>query len=400
MFNKLKREFVIINMSLLTAVFVVIFSVIFILTAVSGERQTDFALRSIMFSPPHPAGPPKPAMASSIVVQLDNEGQIVYTNTLVYFGEEIIEKSVATALEINKVSAHIDIGENNYAFLKHTSDYGTKIVFVDRTPQQKALNNLLITFVVAGMISLGLLYLISVYFANRTIAPIKEMFEKQKQFITDASHELRTPLTVIKTNASLIMCNSHQSVASQLKWLEYILLQVDRMSDLVDDMLSLSRYDYLESAAVFSDYNLSKILTGTLLSFEAILYENNINLDSQIEPDIVLNGNIESIKRLITILIDNAAKHTPAGGTIAIELGSEKNIIKLAVSNTGVSIPKEHIEKIFERFYRVDTSRSKESGGYGLGLAIAKSIAEQNQGRIYATSREGIDTTFIVELPK
>ncbi len=398
MFNKLQREFVKINMSLLTTVFVVIFAVVYVLTAVSGERQTDFAMESMMFSTGRP-GPDKPAMASSIVVEMDNEGRIVKTNTVVNFGSDTIEEAAAAAYQSDKKSAHLDIGDSNYAFLKHTTDYGTKIVFVDRTSQQQALNNLLIIFVVVGTISLGLLYLISIYFANRAITPIKEMFEKQKQFIADASHELRTPLTVIKTNASLILSNRDQSVASQLKWLEYISLQSDRMSDLVDDMLSLARYDYSEPAVFLSDFNLSKTLTGTLLSFEAVLFENNINLDTRIDPDIVMNGDKESIKRLINILIDNAAKNTPDGGSISVSLTSEKNLIELVVSNTGMGIPQEYIEKIFERFYRVDTSRSRESGGYGLGLAIAKSIAEQHRGRIYARSREGIDTSFIVELP-
>ncbi len=399
MFNKLKREFVKINMSLLTIVFVVIFSVIYILTAVSGEQQTNFALDNIMFSPAHP-GPDKPAMASSIVVELDDEGRIVKTNTVVSFEKETIDQAVSSALESDKISAHIDIGDSNYAFLKHNFDFGTKIVFVDRTSQQRALTNLLIIFVVVGTISLGLLYLISIYFANRAITPIKEMFEKQKQFIADASHELRTPLTVIKTNAALVLSNGDQRVASQIKWLEYISLQADRMSDLVDDMLSLARYDYLEPAAFSCEFDLSKTLTGSLLSFEAVLFENSINLNTRIQPDIILNGDKESIKRLINILIDNAAKNTPDGGSISVSLSSEKNLIELAVSNTGVSIPQEHIEKIFERFYRVDTSRSRESGGYGLGLAIAKSIAEQHRGRIYARSREGIDTSFIVELPQ
>ncbi len=398
MFDQLKREFVKINMTLLTVVFVLIFSVIYLLTAVSGEHQTELALEGAMYSPAHQR-PNKPAMASSITVELDSQGRITRINTAVAFGEEIIEAAALDAYAHDKMSAHITIGDSNYAFLKQTEDFGTKIVFIDRTPQQKALNNLLIIFFGVGGLSLGVLYLISLYFANRAIAPIREMFEKQKQFIADASHELRTPLTVIKTNTSLIMSNRDERVASQLKWLEYISFQVDRMSELVNDMLSLARYDYVGEPSVTADLDLSKTLGGNLLSFEAVLYENNVELETEIQSDVIMRGNLESIKRLINILMDNAVKNTPARGKISVALREDKHGIVLLVNNSGAGIQEEHIEKIFERFYRVDDSRSRASGGYGLGLAIAKSIVEQHRGRILAQSRTGIDTTFIVELP-
>ncbi len=398
MFNKLKRKFVMINMSLLTIVFIAIFSVIYMLTAISGERQIASSMHNIMFSPPRPF-PDNPVVATSIVVDLDKQDNILNSFSYMNINKETIEQAVLLASESESLTANIKLGDTYYAFLKRSTPQGTKLVFVDRTLHQKNLNNLLVIFILVGSISLVLLLSISIYFANRAIRPIKEMFEKQKQFIADASHELKTPLTVIKTNTSLISTNSEKSVKSQAKWLEYICLQVDKMSSLVDDMLSLAKYDYAEQSSFFIDFDLSKTLNSSVLSFEAILFEKNIELNAQIQPDIFLNGEKESIKRLINILMDNAVKNTPENGSISVKLGCDKNKVEIAVKNTGTGIPSEHIEKIFERFYRVDTSRSKESGGYGIGLSIAKSIVEQHKGKIYAQSNVGTDTTFIVILP-
>lgn len=397
MFDRLKRKFVIINMLLLTVVFVAIFSVIYMLTAFAGERQTEFALNTIMFAPPR-RFPDNPVVATSIVAELDRQGNLVKTFSFMNMSEDIISEAVGQAVKTEALSGKFRIEDTYYAFLKQQTRRGTKIVFVDRTPQHRTLRNLLLIFLGVSGVSLLLLFLISIYFANKSIRPIKEVFEKQKQFIADASHELKTPLTVIKTNLELITANSEQTVKSQAKWIEYIRSQTDRMSDLVDDMLTLAKLDYMETRPFFSRFDLSKTLTGTILSFEAVFFENNITLNTQIQPDLFLNGDSESIKKVITILIDNAIKNTPKNGQISVQLAADKNKSKILVMNTGQGIPAEELEKVFERFYRVDTSRARENGGYGLGLAIAKSIVEQHQGRIYARSDRDT-TSFIVELP-
>lgn len=397
MFDKLKRKFVIINMSLLTAVFVAIFSVIFLLTALAGERQTEFALNTIMFAPPRPF-PDNPVMATSMVAELDKQGNVIKTFSFMNMSQETISAAIDQATDNRALSGKIKIEDTHYAFLKHNTSYGTKIAFVDRTAQHRTLMNLLLIFLVVGGVSLVLLLLISIYFANKSIEPIKEVFEKQQQFIADASHELRTPLSVIKTNLALITDNSEETVKSQARWIGYISSQTDRMSNLIDDMLALARFDYTETRLPFARFDLSQVVNSTLLSFEAVFFENHIILDSQIQPDVFLNGDKESIKKVINILIDNAIKNTPADGSISVQLTSDKNKTEIRVSNTGPGIPAEHLDKIFERFYRVDTSRTRENGGYGLGLAIAKSIVEQHQGRIYARSNPGVDTTFVVEL--
>ncbi|WP_186428828.1 cell wall metabolism sensor histidine kinase WalK [Clostridium sp. BSD9I1] len=398
MFKELKHKFVIINMSLLSFVFVAIFTVIYILTAVSGERQINFTLRRIMDEPPKPFKG-EPRMATSLVVDLDSSGNIIKSFSFVTMEENTIKELVSKAMESNKMSAKIKYGDFNYSFLKGEGPFGKKVVFVDRSPQQESLKNILIIFTIAGGASLILLYLISVHLANSTIKPIKEAFEKQQQFIEDASHELKTPLTIIKTNLSVISANEDMDVKSQGKWLEFIHSQTERMSNLINDMLSLAKIDSLEQPLYIEKFDFSKVLDGVLLSFEAFIFESDIELKTKVKENIYLNGNKEDIQRLVTILMDNAVKNTPKYGSISVYLNYEKNNIQLVIRNTGSGIPAKSIDKIFERFYRADPSRARESGGYGLGLAIAKSIVEKHHGKIYVRSNVNVDASFIVEFP-
>ena len=285
-------------------------------------------------------------------------------------------------------------------YLKESMYSNTKIAFLDITNQKELLLKLLQTFIFVGVVMLCLLLIISIYLTNKSIAPIKDTFEKQKQFIADASHELKTPLAIIKTNSSLLLENENDTIKNQRKWIDYINSQTDRMSILINEMLSLAKLDVEKNNNfVLTPINISKPIENIVLSFEAILFENNIELYSNISKNIIINGEIESIKKLFSILMDNAIKHTNKKGKISVNLYLDNNKVKLKVKNTGAGIPKEYLEKIFERFYRIDDSRARETGGYGLGLSIAKSIVEQHHGKIYAESTLNESTTFTVELP-
>lgn len=250
-----------------------------------------------------------------------------------------------------------------------------------------------------SLLSLIILFMISVYFTNKAIEPLEESFKKQKQFIADASHELRTPLTVIKTNISILKENKQESIKSQERWISYIESQANRMSFLVNEMLSLANIDSNIKKVNLSKISLTDILKNCLLVFEVVIFEKGLLLEEYIDDDIYINGEKEQIKKLISILIDNAIKYTNSNGKIIIFLKNEKNKAKLIVKNTGEGIKNENLEKIFERFYRIDDSRNSKSGGYGLGLAIARAISEEHKGKIYAESNFRKDVSFIVEFP-
>lgn len=399
MFKTLQRKFVMINMSLLTFVFVAIFAAIYILTAFNSQRQLTFTLNQVMNMPPK-LSPIESRMATSLLVELNNNNELIVFSSFITMEEEVIKEAVAKAIEVNKSSGKIKVGNYKYSFLKEEVPFGIKIAFVDRKPMEENLKNMLRIFIVSGMGSLILLFLISLYLAKRTIQPIKETFEKQEQFIADASHELKTPLAIINTNLSVIASNPEEKINSQAKWLGFIQSQTERMSELINDLLSLAKMDGLKQPLLMQSFNLSNILEGVLLYFEASIFENNIIFKSHIEKNISLYGDKDSLERVINILIDNAIKNTPSQGSIFVNLLSKKNMIEMEIKNTGKGISPENIDKVFERFFREDSSRARESGGYGLGLAIAKSIIQKHDGKIYVESNVGVDTTFVVKLPK
>ncbi|WP_066891879.1 cell wall metabolism sensor histidine kinase WalK [Clostridium nigeriense] len=396
MFDKLKKKFILINMSLLTVVFILIFGSIYIFTTISMDRDLEHELRGIIYNQKKPA-PDLPMMSSSISIDLDSDYNIAKVTTFMEVDEDVLKDTIYEIIKNGKKYDKVKLEGSSYGYLKEYTAKGLKIVLMSRQPQIDVLNNLLKVFIFIGSISLILLLLISIYLTNKTIKPIKETFEKQKQFIADASHELKTPLAIIRTNTSLVLSNKGATVESQSKWLNYINNQIGRMTELLDEMLSLAKLDTNRELQEFKDFDLSKLLNSILLTFEAVIFENRIELESNISENVSLKGDKESIKKVVIILLDNAIKYTNKSGKINVNLQQEKNKIKLKIKNTGEGIKKEDLEKIFERFYRVDSSRARETGGYGLGLSIAKSIVDSHKGKIYAESNIGKDTTFIIE---
>ena len=222
MFDKLKLRLISINMALLTTVFIVIFSVIFTITSNNINREINVNLNALI----HDSKIPIPHSVN-IVVELSNN--------------DTLQSVVNKILERGKDSGKIDNSSNTYSYLKGNSRFGTKIAFMERSQYDNMLFQLLKTLVLIGFISLIVLLFISIYLTNKSIVPIKETFEKQKQFIADASHELKTPLAIIKTNTSLVLSHPDDTIKNQSKWINYINLQTDRMSELISEMLSLAK---------------------------------------------------------------------------------------------------------------------------------------------------------------
>lgn len=399
MFKKLRFKLLLINMSLLTTVFIAIFGTIFVISSINMNREISTTLYALIYNAPkvNPS-------TTFIALEIDQNGNIMkQTQSFNTEVDKTILKNVALAVLNNRVNSGIvTISDSSYSYLKsiNLNTKITRIVFVDRSNYQNFLYQLFKSFLLVGLLSLVILFIISVYLTNKTIQPIKQAFDKQKQFIADASHELKTPLTIIKTNTSLILSNPDDSVKHQAKWINYINSQIDRMSKLIDEMLSLAKLDAQESNIILLPINISKIIESMILMFDAIIYENNINLESDIKKDVFVHGDKENLKKLFSILIDNAIKHTNKNGILSIKLFTDRNKVKIIVKNTGQGIAKKNLEKIFDRYYRADNSRGRQTGGYGLGLSIAKSIVLKHKGKIYAQSTLNKNTSFIIELPK
>ena len=400
MFKKLKTKFVLINMSLLTAVFIGIFGTIYLSTAYSMEKDMRMQLWSnIMVAPQQNPNHKNDRMDMSIKIDLDNTNEIVSISSKMNTDDLDINNIVTNIVNNDEDMDTIKINGESFGYLKQDIGNGKRIVLISKSFQQNMLWNLLKIFISVGSLSLVLLFFISIYFTNKAIKPLEETFKKQKQFIADASHELRTPLTIIKTNVSLLRENEMETIYSQRKWINYIESQADRMSILINEMLSLANLDANKKKEEKVNINLSKMLSDSLLVFEVVIFEKGLILEEDLADNIFIKGEQNQIKKLISILMDNAIKYTNNNGKITVSLINERNKAKLIVRNTGEGIKREHLEKIFERFYRVDDSRDRGTGGYGLGLSIAKSIVEDHKGKIHAESIINNETAFIIELP-
>lgn len=266
------------------------------------------------------------------------------------------------------------------------------LTIVDNTSAKAKLESLLKTSILIFVLIEIIIIILTVEITRWIIKPVIESFNKQKQFVADASHELKTPIAVIMSNAEAL-----EKEPEENKWLNNIKSEADRMNELVTSLLDLARLEEGKDKEVQQEENLSKIVEMSVLTFESLMYENKIKLQYDIQKDIKAKCNSSQMKQLVAILIDNAIKHSEADGEINIVLKKQKNDVLMTVSNKEKEIPKEIQEKIFERFYRAYESRNRDTNRYGLGLAIAKNIVENHNGKISVESEKGI-TTFKVVL--
>ncbi len=268
-------------------------------------------------------------------------------------------------------------------FVRKDYTDGAVMVFSDRDSDMKMLKTLL--FVSVGMFILMecMVFVLTKILTKRAMRPMQISIEKQQQFISDAGHELKTPLTVISANADILADEIGDN-----KWLGYIKGQAERMRILVQEMLDLTKITGSDKHLAQSRFNISSLIENVALPFECQAFEQKKTFHIALDPEVEFFGNTERIRRMVGIFVDNAFKYSNENGTIKIQLKNEggKNILR--IYNTGIGIEKGEEEKIFERFYRSDSSRSKQ-GGYGLGLAIAKSIADQHGIKIQVQTEPG-----------
>ncbi len=305
-------------------------------------------------------------------------------------------------LQAQRTRGDIDWDEQSFTYLKVPLANGTGyiVVFANVERERDVLGFLLLALLVVGVVSLLLAFYASLFLADRALVPIKKSWQRQQDFVADASHELRTPLAVIQTTLELVMGNQEESVASQRNWLDNMQSETKRMSRLVDNLLFLARSDSAQQVLEVQTFSLTTAFSEAVKPFMALAEAKGVSLQSTADSGVSFAGDENRIKQSIVILLDNALKHTPAGGQICVNLKNSLNEITISVLDTGEGIEQQHLDKIFERFYRVDKARSKNEGGSGLGLSIAKRIVESYRGDIKVSSTPGEGSSFTITLPK
>ncbi|MEL7568587.1 MAG: HAMP domain-containing sensor histidine kinase [Dehalobacterium sp.] len=409
MIKKLRRKFILINMVLVSIVLFIVFALIFMTNYQRLQSESRDALHHALeqrIDKPLPKPeigrlPPgeKPfPMTPVFSVILDHNKDIIYTTK-----DNVTISDVVLALAVEKALASENpegiLPDLDLRFLRREIREGTKIAFADRSNEINSMQSLLLIFLLVGAGGLLAFFFISLYLSAWALHPVEKAWDQQRQFVADASHELKMPLTVILANTGILMAHREDTVARQLKWVENTQTEAHRMKKLVDDLLFLAKSDDARVPLVYSELNFSDTVWSCLLPFEPVAFEQGVTVNSRIQPDITLKGDESQLKQLVAILLDNACKYAGEQGmvTVALEQGQKK--ISLKITNTGTPIPAADLPHIFERFYRADKSRAREQGGYGLGLAIAKSIAENHHAKIMADSSEDQGTTFTVSFP-
>ena len=439
MFKRLRNRFLILNMAIISVLLLSAFSIVYAFTYNQTQRNIDMRLsrtlnmgrefnagsrsgkgdRQAADTPNTPPVPPegfppqsggtevgtvpqpqdgKPfQLALDFTIETDDNGNIQTVNSIFDIEDAVYAHITALALATKRDSGDIRFENTSWAFRRAPLETGgVRIAFLDISREKGMLQSLVFTFAGVGLLALFVIFLISRLFANRAIRPIETAWEKQNQFIADASHELKTPLTTIHTNVDVLLSHPDASISEEEKWLYYIKTEAGRMTRLTNDLLYLARLDNDRDSILKTVFSLSEAVQTVLLTMEAVVFEKKLTLADEIEEELTMAGNSDQIKQLAMILLDNAVKYTPEGGRITVRLQRADKRTLFSVANTGEPIPEEMRGKIFDRFYRADQSRARQSGGYGLGLAIAKAICLQNNAQISVSCLNGENTFLVV----
>ena len=250
---------------------------------------------------------------------------------------------------------------------------------------------MIIFSIIMSVFAIAVIFVIAKKLSIIIVKPVEETFEKQKQFISDASHELKTPLAVIEANTDVL-----QDKVGESKWINYIQTEIESMNKLINELLLLAKIENVDNVKEYVQLDVSKEVEIIISMFESIAYEKGVNIESNIEENITLNGNKQDLDHIVSTLTDNAIKHTESGNKVIVDLKKDKNEIILEIKNMGEPIPEEEREKIFERFYRIDKSRNRVEKRYGLGLSIAKATIEKYNGKITVDCKDGFTIFKVV----
>ena len=254
---------------------------------------------------------------------------------------------------------------------------------------------------IGGIGVIGLTGLGGIWLTKQSLKPIEQSFEQLKQFTADAAHELRSPLAAIKTSVQVMEYYPERLHPQDLKKIGAIASTTDHTIRLVEDLLLLARIDSVDviEKRTWVELSLTEILEDLLELFQSSAQEKKIALEANLLTEVTVKGDGAELSRLFRNLIENALQYTPSEGKVTVTTTQEQQNILVEIKDTGVGIAPEHLSSVFNRFWRADQARTRRAGGMGMGLAIARAIAERHHGKISVTSQPGIGSCFRVKLP-
>ena len=324
-------------------------------------------------------------------VTVDENGEVTDCDLdrIAAVDEETAEEYTQTAQQKNKTTGFQGI----YRYRVTETEDGAKYVFLDCRREISNFRTVLVTTISVSLLGLAAVFVLVVIFSRMVFRPVEESIQKQKRFITDASHELKTPLTIIDANTEVMEMESGES-----QWTKSTRKQIQRLSGLVQQLVTLSRLDEEKGLEEKCEFNLSEAVSECVQPYESLAQTREKNLTLNIEEDITYTGDERSIRQLAGILMDNAVKYSSENGNITLTLKKKGKKIFLEVYNDADDLPQGKMDVLFERFYRLDSSRNSGTGGSGIGLSVAKAIVQAHKGKITAENKNGRRLTITVIL--
>ena len=366
-----------------------------------------------MAAPPQDMAPPEDGWNGPFPDRPGNFGELAYQSR--YFTARFDSAGACTAINLDNLAS---LTEDEARVLAETVyAQGREKGFADsyryRRTETEAEETLLLflncereiwtfrSFLYASIgISLGgiaAVFLLLLLFSGQIVRPIAESYEKQKRFITDAGHELKTPITIIQADADVLESEMEEPEGNE--WIADIRRQTRRLTELTADLIYLSKMEEENRPQETQVFSLSELVEETAQSFQAIARSQEKEFTLSVTPGLEMVGDEKAVAKLVSILLDNAMKYSPAGGTVTTMLERAGRNARLTVRNSTEEMEKGNADRLFERFTREDRSRNSETGGFGLGLAIAKAVTETHRGKIHAESEDGASLTVTAELP-
>lgn len=343
---------------------------------------------------PRNMSPEAPYEARYFSILLGKNNEVLHTDTgkiKSVDSQQAIDYATQAAAE-NKERGFIE----NYRFICFAEGSTTRITFLDCSQKIYFFHTFLLTSIGMSLAGYLIFFFVIFFFSGKIIRPVTESYEKQKRFITDAGHEIKTPLTIIKADADVL----EMELGEENEWLTDIQKQTERLSSLTNDLVYLSRMEEADASMQMIEFPFSDIVSETAASFQALAQTQGKVFQCKVQPMLSFVGNEKAIRQLVGILLDNALKYSPDNGIVSLVLEKQNRTLQLSVFNTTENfIPKEELHLLFERFYRIDSSRNSQTGGYGLGLSIAKAIVAAHGGKIRAKTDDGRSIQIIMTFP-
>ena len=400
MLRKLRKKFILATMISLTLFIGVIvgainlFNYAGILSAADdtliliGHNEGKFPVEPDMILPGLDINltPESPYESRYFTVEMKS-GEVVAVDT-----SSIAAIDDATAIKMAKFSLTMGSKKGflgNYRYLLTKDGDSASLIYLDCTRWLYSANEFLITSLVVSGLALAMILLILSFISNRMVKPVSDGYERQKQFITNAGHDIKTPLTIIDADAELV-----EMELGENEWLTDIRKQTARLSALTSELIYLARIEELESLPK-TDFPLSDAIEEIAGDFAAIAKTKNLTIRKSVSSAVYYHGDEGAIRKMLTILLDNATKYSPEGETVELNLTrlGRTNIIR--ITNKADNLTDDDIKHMFDRFYRSDASRA--SGGFGIGLSVASAIVEYHKGRIHAEKRgERLQITVVL----